>query len=188
MQDPIELALNIGFSHAGAIDPAKLRALPEVRDMCADGRCRRYKRSWSCPPACGTLEEAEARMHRYRCGVLVQTTAELEDDFDVDAMMEAEKRHKTNFFALAEQFRVQVPDCLPLGAGSCTVCETCTYPDRPCRFPEKMFFSMEACGILVSEACTLAGLKYYYGARTLTYSSCVLYNLNNEQLLPNPER
>ena len=89
MQDPVKLALSIGFSHAGIIDPSKLRALPEVRDMCADGRCRRYKRSWSCPPACGTLEEAEARMHRYRCGVLVQTTAELEDDFDVDAMMEA---------------------------------------------------------------------------------------------------
>ena len=98
MQDPVELALSIGFSHAGIIDPSKLRALPEVRDMCADGRCRRYKRSWSCPPACGTLEEAEARMHRYRCGMLVQTTAELEDDFDVEAMMEAEKRHKTNFF------------------------------------------------------------------------------------------
>ncbi len=176
MQDPVELALSIGFSHAGIIDPSKLRALPEVRDMCADGRCRRYKRSWSCPPACGTLEEAEARMHRYRCGMLVQTTAELEDDFDVEAMMEAEKRHKTNFFALAEQFRVQVPDCLPLGAGSCTVCETCTYPDRPCRFPEKMFSSMEACGILVSEACALAGLKYYYGPRTLTYSSCILFS------------
>ena len=116
MQNPVELALSIGFSHAGIIDPSKLRALPEVRDMCADGRCRRYKRSWSCPPACGTLEEAEARMHRYRCGVLVQTTAELEDDFDVEAMMEAEKRHKTNFFILAEQFRVQVPNVLLHGS------------------------------------------------------------------------
>ena len=85
MQDPVKLALSIGFSHAGIIDPSKLRALPEVRDMCADGRCRRYNRCWSCPPACGTLEEAEARMHRYRCGVLVQTTAELEDDFDMEA-------------------------------------------------------------------------------------------------------
>lgn len=176
MQDPIELALNIGFSHAGAIDPSKLRALPEVRDMCADGRCRRYGRSWSCPPACGTLEEAEARMHRYRHGVLVQTTAELEDDFDAESMMEAEARHKANFFTLVDQVRAQIPDCLPLGAGSCTVCESCTYPDQPCRFPAKMFSSMEACGILVSEACTLAGLRYYYGPRTLTYSSCLLYN------------
>ena len=176
MQDPIELALSIGFSHAGAIDPSKLRALPEVRDMCADGRCRRYGRSWSCPPACGTLEEAEARMHRYRHGVLVQTTAELEDDFDAESMMEAEARHKANFFTLVDQVRAQIPDCLPLGAGSCTICESCTYPDQPCRFPAKMFSSMEACGILVSEACTQAGLKYYYGPRTLTYSSCLLYN------------
>ena len=176
MQDPLKLALAIGFSHAGAIDPARLRALPEVREMCADGRCRRYGRSWSCAPACGTLDEAEAHMHRYGSGVFVQTTAALEDDFDAESMMEAEARHKANFLSFVEQVRAQLPDCLPLGAGSCTVCETCTYPDLPCRFPEKMFCSMEACGILVSEACTLAGLKYYYGPRTLTYSSCVLYN------------
>ena len=94
MQEPMELALEIGFSHAGLFDPALLRALPEVRDMCASNRCRRYGRSWSCPPACGTLEETAEKMHRYRVGLLVQTTAELEDDFEAEAMAEAEKRHR----------------------------------------------------------------------------------------------
>ncbi len=176
MQDPVGLALKIGFSHAGTMDPSKLRALPEVRDMCADGRCRRYDRSWSCPPACSTLEEVESRMKSYRSGVLVQTTAALDDDFDVESMAEAERVHKKNFFCFAERMRLLFPDCLALSAGSCTICRTCSYPDQPCRFPGKMLSSMEAYGLLVSEVCTQAGLNYYYGPRTLTYSSCVLYN------------
>ena len=170
------LAKEAGFTYAAPLEMGSLDFREEVRSMCAEDRCKSYGKSWSCPPACGTLDEAEAHMHRYGSGVLVQTTAALEDDFDAESMMEAEARHKANFLTFVEQIRAQLSDCLSLGAGSCTVCETCTYPDRPCRFPEKMFCSMEACGILVSEACTLAGLKYYYGPRTLTYSSCVLYN------------
>ncbi len=175
MRDPLELSEEIGFSHAGLFNPAELRALPEVRDMCASNRCRRYGHSWSCPPACGSLEETEKRMHRYTRGILVQTTAELEDDFDVDHMTSAERRHKANFLTLARQMRLLMPDCLPLSAGTCTLCRSCSYPDRPCRFPEKMLSSMEAYGLLVSEVCTMAGLKYYYGPKTLTYSSCILW-------------
>ncbi len=175
MQDPVELALGIGFSHAAVFDAVNLRALPEVREMCASGRCRRYGRSWSCPPACGTIEETEARMHRFEHGILVQTTAELEDDFDAERMAEAEKRHKANFMTLARQMRLMIPGCLPLSAGSCTICRVCSYPEKPCRFPGKMLSSMEAYGLLVTEVCALAGLKYYYGPKTLTYSSCVLW-------------
>ena len=112
MRDPVELAREIGFSHAGLFDPAGLRALPEVRDMCASNRCRRYGHSWSCPPACGSLEETGEKMHRYTHGVLVQTTAQLEDDFDAENMAAAERRHKANFLTMARQMRLQEPDCL----------------------------------------------------------------------------
>ncbi|MCR5136209.1 MAG: DUF2284 domain-containing protein [Oscillospiraceae bacterium] len=172
--DLVSLALEIGFSHAAELEPARLRALPEVRDMCAAGRCQRYDRSWSCPPACGSIEHTQERMHRYTGGVLVQTTAELEDEFDIEAMAAAERLHKAHFMTLARQARLLCLDCLPLSAGSCTVCRSCSYPDRPCRFPKRMLSSMEAYGLLVSEVCTQAGLRYYYGPKTLTYSSCVL--------------
>ena len=64
--------------------------------------------------------------------------------------------------------------CLPLTAGSCTLCRKCTYPERPCRFPKKRFSSMEAYGLLVSDVCLKSGLKYYYGPKTITYTSCIL--------------
>ena len=172
--DLIKLALEIGFSHAAPLNTAALQALPEVREMCAAGRCRRYGKSWSCPPACGSLEECQGRMRAYTGGVLVQTTAELADDFDYESMSKAQEVHKKNFFTLARQTRLLIPDCLPLTAGSCTICRSCTCPDRPCRFPNKMLSSMEAYGLLVSAVCEASGLPYYYGPGTLTYSACIL--------------
>ena len=53
-------AQDIGFSHWGIFSVSALKFLPEVRDACASDRCGRYGKSWSCPPACGTLEECAA--------------------------------------------------------------------------------------------------------------------------------
>lgn len=172
--DLVKLALEIGFSHAAPLNTAALVARPEVRDMCAGGRCQRYGKSWSCPPACGSLAACQARMRAYTGGVLVQTTAQLADDFDYESMTRAQEEHKKNFFTLARQTRLLLPDCLPLTAGSCTICRSCTCPERPCRFPQKMLSSMEAYGLLVSEVCAASGLAYYYGPGTLTYSACIL--------------
>ena len=115
-------------------------------------------------------------MAAYTGGVLVQTTAQLADEFDMEGMDRAQEAHKKRFFDLARQARLLYPDVLPLTAGSCTLCRSCTYPDRPCRFPNKMLSSMEAYGLLVSDVCRDAGLPYYYGPGTLTYSSCILFN------------
>ena len=174
MEELIRLALELGFTGAAPMDVSRLRALPEVREMCASDRCRRYGHSWSCPPACGTIEESAERMRACTAGVLVQTTAQLEDEFDIETMTRAQEEHKARFLRLARQARLLYPDCLPLTAGSCTICRSCTYPDRPCRFPGKMMSSMEAYGLLVSEVCKDAGIPYYYGPGTLTYSACIL--------------
>ena len=40
----------------------------------------------------------------------------------------------------------------------------------------KRLSSMEAYGLFVSDICTRSGLAYNYGPRTMTYTSCVLYN------------
>ena len=80
------------------------------------------------------------------------------------------------FADFARQMRRLYPGCLPLTAGSCTLCARCTYPDRPCRYPTKRLSSMEAYGLFVSDICARSGLAYNYGPRTMTYTSCVLYN------------
>ena len=98
------------------------------------------------------------------------------DDFDYESIAATERAHKRRFADFARQMRRLYPGCLPLTAGSCTLCARCTYPDRPCRYPTKRLSSMEAYGLLVSDICTRSGLAYNYGPRTMTYTSCVLYN------------
>ena len=174
MEELLALAKQSGFSQAAALDASDLEARTEVRDMCAADRCHAYGRCRSCPPACGTLEQCQAQMHRYKRGILLQTTGDMEDDFDVEALYETEQRHKASFTTLVRQIRTLYPNCLPLTAGTCTLCRKCTYPERPCRFPQKRFSSMEAYGLLVSDVCLKSGLKYYYGPKTITYTSCIL--------------
>ncbi len=71
-------------------------------------------------------------------------------------------------------FRQQTDHVLAIGAGCCTACAQCTYPDEKCRFPERMVSSMEAYGMLVLEVCKANGLQYYYGADKMAYTSCFL--------------
>ena len=175
INDFYQLAEAIGFSHISALNMDALVPLREVRDMCASGRCQAYGHLWSCPPACGSIEFTTRRMKQYSYGILVQTTKEMSDDFDAETMKECELLHKKNFEILARQSRKLQPDCLPLTAGGCRICMKCAYPDKPCRFPGRMMSSMEAYGLLVSDVCIRSGLKYNYGPKTMTYSSCILY-------------
>ena len=171
----LDLAKKAGFTNVCEINMDALVAMTEVRDMCASGRCKIYGKRWACPPACGTLEECAARMKKYSCGILVQTTAKMQDDFDVETMLGTEVTHKEHFVKLAAEMRELHPECLPLAAGTCTLCKKCTYPDEPCRRPSEMLSSMEAYGLLVSDVCTRSGAKYNYGPQTMTYTSCILY-------------
>ena len=110
----------------------------------------------------------------YKKGILVQTVTELEDEFDWDGMMKAQNRHQEHFHLFLEKLCAFNPEFLPLGTGCCMICKTCSYPDAPCRFPQKKISSMEACGMVVSEVCRQNRLKYYYGPNTIAYVACVL--------------
>ncbi len=170
-----EYAAEIGFEHFGEVKMDALKFQPEVRDMCAANKCAHYGRSWTCPPGCGTLEEMAEKVKQFSTGLLVQTTVELEDSFDFEAMAEGAVKQKERFNALADKLHADNIKCLLMGAGeSCENCKECTYPDAPCRFPDKAQPSMEACGLNVSQVCKGSGLEYYYGNGTLTYTCCVL--------------
>lgn len=173
-EELLTLAAECGFDHAGELNVSVLEFDPAVREMCAADRCRSYGRRWSCPPGCGTLEEIAAKAAAYRRGILLQSTGQMEDDFDVETMFDTERLHKERFHAFAARVREAHPRCLPMAAGACSICPECTYPDAPCRFPHLAVPSMEAYGLVVSKVCEDSGLPYYYGPRTITYTSCVL--------------
>lgn len=173
-QELLHLAEVCGFDHAGMMNMDALLFDPAVREMCAADRCRNYGRSWACPPACGTLEEISEKAKTCGRGILLQSTGQMEDDFDLDTMEETENLQKKRFYQFVKIIREAYPHCLPMASGGCRICESCTYPDAPCRNPDMAIPSMEACGLMVSQVCRDSGVGYYYGPKTITYTACVL--------------
>ena len=173
IQELTALAEKIGFEHAGALDPATIELKEEVREMCASGKCAMYDKRWSCPPGCGTLEECAGRLRGFRGGILVQTCGDIEDGFDFEAMMEVAAENDRHFDDFTKALRESGGDFLPMSAGTCTRCAKCTYPDAPCRFPEKRISSLEAYCMNVSKLSEKCGMKYINGQNTVTYFGAV---------------
>jgi predicted metal-binding protein len=174
MNDLLKRALAHGFSHASTLCAEVLRPRAEVRDMCRADKCRHYDRSWMCPPACGSLVENERRIREYASGLIVQTTGELDDDFDYESMAETERRQERLFAAFNRALKLEYPRVLALGSGCCELCAECAYPGVPCRHPDDATQSMEAFGLVVSDVCRENGLGYYYGPKTITFTGCYL--------------
>lgn len=174
MIDIAKEAKILGFDTAAPFDPAILEARQDIRDMCNADKCMIFGKNWGCPPHCGTVEECQQKMHSYSKGILLQTTGHMTKAIDSKCYRETERRHLTNFYALADLVRETYPDALCLGAGGCRQCKKCAYPE-PCRFPEKAMSSMEGYGLFVTQVCRDVGVPYYHGERTITYSACILY-------------
>ena len=176
MKGTIErLADEIGFDCRGACTTEDFRTRPEVRDMCAANRCQAYNRSWSCPPACGPIEEYEQQMRAFDNCVVVQTVGQMEDEFDFETVQEADETQDMRFRELVSRLHDEGLDFMPLGAGKCRLCKECTYPDEACRFPDKMVVAMEAAGLVVNEVCTMADIPYNHGKNTISFTGCILY-------------
>ena len=104
----------------------------------------------------------------------MQTVGELEDSYDWEGIKDTGARHRENFGRMLDAAEKEFPSFFAMGAGACSLCETCTYPDEPCRFPRRMAASMEACGLFVSKVCTDNGLAYNYGQNKIAFTSCFL--------------
>ena len=159
MTELLTMARAAGFEETAPLHAAQLVFRPEVREMCRADRCSSYGKNWCCPPACPSLEEMTRRMKDYGDGVLVETVGAMSDDFDYEAIMAAEALHKERLRRLTGTLyalygRAAV---LPMGAGTCRRCASCTCPHAPCRFPAEQVVSMEAYGLLVSQVCQDCG-------------------------------
>lgn len=175
MEKNIQIALDCGFSHAGVLDAATLKVKQEVRDMCEMNTCQKYGKNWACPPGCGELKECDEQLKKYKRGIIVQTTKQLEDSYDIEGLQELGEEHEANFKRAIEKFIELYPGMLTLGTGTCTICKECTYPDKECRFPNKRISSMESYGLVVNDVCKANDLPYNYGPNTMTYVGCFLF-------------
>jgi hypothetical protein len=84
-------------------------------------------------------------------------------------------RFKQTVDRFAEAIKPLVSNGLILSNEGCGRCKVCTYPDAPCRFPDKLYPSIEGFGFIVSELANQAGIKYNNGPNTVTFFGAVVY-------------
>jgi predicted metal-binding protein len=171
IQTAIEAALAGRAHEFGVIETSGLSFSPELYDTCRTNVCGNYNKSWTCPPAVGSLEEQREKILRWKHALVFTTKFELEDSFDVEGMGEARRIHNRLTMDIRGKFSAN-----PVyGAGGCSVCPSCAYP-APCRFPGRAISAVEAAGINVTELSRTAMVKYNNGPNTITYFSMILFN------------
>lgn len=155
-------------------DADTLEFSERIRYVCAH-ECTRYNTSWACPPAVGTVAECEARCRRYTGALLISSLAEAEDISDLEKTLPLRCPHEELTRQVAGLLRAQGLEVLGLSTESCAVCAKCSYPDAPCRHPERMFPCVESYGIVVTELAERFGIEYQYGGNVVTWFSLLLY-------------
>ena len=168
-----ECFAELGITAYGWIKTEQIVFSKEVRDICAGNRCRHYGKTWACPPAVGTFEECKEKCLSYSRALVFSATYPLEDSFDYEGMKHGHRAFKQ---VCDHLYEVLEKPFLLLSNEGCIRCEKCTYPELPCRFPDKLFPSVEGYGILVYETAKNAGMAYRYGADSVTYFGLVCFD------------
>ena len=150
---------------------------PELRKSCEMNHCGEYGKNWMCPPGVGEVEDLIDELRSCKGGLIIQTIHQLEDSFDFDGMTAGVDKHSKYFNELLDSVcnHADRKTLLPLNAGACKVCPSCSYVDNaPCRYPERAIASLESYCVDVNNTLMNVGLKYNNGENTVSYVGMIL--------------
>ncbi len=173
----IESQVQAFFENFKEIPVAEIVQSDEVRGLCERNSCGFYGTNWACPPAVVSLEAFKETFDKFTSMLVVYQVFKVRSSFDVKGMTESSRQFKMTLQRMKEHFdkKFAKGSFLVLGMGSCDLCNSCSYlKNEPCRRPEDMIVSLEACGIDVMRLMNDHGLKYYNGKNTITLVAAVL--------------
>jgi predicted metal-binding protein len=171
MQEAFEQAVKGRAFEYAVVPTAAIVFSPELIKSCEANVCGKYNHCWTCPPAIGPVEQHKKLITAWVSTFVFTTMSALDDSFDYEGMTRAKDRHDQLTAEMHERFGKTNP---VFGAGACTICPVCAYPE-PCKFPGKIYSSIEAAGINVTDLSRAAGLRYNNGVNTVTYFSMILF-------------
>ncbi len=155
------------------ISTDELMFTERVRLVC-EMECPRYNKSWACPPAVGTVEECKRRCLAFPHAFVLTTATEVDDITDWDATLATRAGHEAITRQAADIIRAQAEDVFVLSTESCAHCTHCTWPNAPCRHPERMFPCVESHGILATDIAEKCGIEFY-SDDVVTWFSLILF-------------
>lgn len=162
------------------IDISELVFTDRVRYVC-ETECPMYGKSWACPPAVGEVEACRARCLAFEKALLISTIAEVSDIANIEETLATRAPHEAITRQVHEMVKKQASATMVLSTEACAHCETCTYPDAPCRFPDRMYPCVESHGILVTDLAEKYGIDFLAGSNVVTWFSLILYRESPEE-------
>lgn len=164
-----------GVHQHSVLPVEKIDFSDEVRGLCAANCCGQYGKTWACPPGVGTVAECKEKCMKYSHVYIFSTLHQIEDSLDFEGMMDGKEEHEKVCELIGKLFVKEFPNCLMLTSEGCSNCAKCTYPDAPCRFPEKMHPSVESYGISVVKEASTSKINYINGENTVTYFGNIFF-------------
>ncbi|MEF9917819.1 MAG: DUF2284 domain-containing protein [Eubacterium sp.] len=155
-------------------DPTEVVFRQAVRTICKT-ECPQYGNSWSCPPAVGTVEECEARCKGYENAFIFSTIVEVNDILNMDEMLASKGEHMEIVEDIKANIFGEMEDILILTAESCSICDTCTYPEGECRHTEKMYPCVESHAISVTDICEKNEMSFLNGYNVVTWFAMIFF-------------
>lgn len=154
------------------LDVADLEFNDKVRTICKR-ECPRYGKSWSCPPAVGTVEHCKERCRQYSKVLLFSSVGEVPDYSNMETLLASKRDHEDLTNKIEEYLKKEAYKCYTLSTDSCSICEKCTYPKKSCVHPEQMHPCIESHGILLTKNIEENDMDYYLGEQMVLWFSMI---------------
>lgn len=156
------------------IPTTELRFSERVRTVCRE-ECPMYNKSWACPPAVGEVSACMERCFRYTGCLMISTITEVSDIANMEETLKTRTEHEDITRQVLAMLQEEVEEAYVLSTEACAICETCAWPDGPCRHPDKMFPCVESHGILVTALSESHGVDFIAGGNVVTWYSLLFY-------------
>ena len=115
-------------------------------ELCKNG-CPHYNLSYTCPPNSPRFDDYTKD---FKYSLVIAMYINLDEEKTIDNFHSYLRKVLSDILIpLEKEFNGLLTD-----GGRCKYCEKCTYTDNlPCRYPQKIRFSMEAMGIDLNKVC-----------------------------------
>jgi len=145
-----------------------------VRHICKQ-ECPMYNKTWACPPAVGSVSECADRCRQYPHVLLISTITEISDIANMEEGLATRAEHEEITHQVRDMMIAEGAEVYALSTEACAACEECSWPDGPCRQPDRMFPCVESHGILVTDLAEKRGLDFLIGSNLVTWYSLLFY-------------
>lgn len=166
------------------IRPEELTFSERIRAVC-ESECPMYNKTWACPPAVGSVEACRKKCLSYPDALMITTVTEVPDITDMCRTLATRAPHEEITRQVEKLLRAQGLQTYVLSTEACTHCKTCTWPDAPCRHPDRMYPCVESHGIVVTEIAEKYGIDFMAGNLVVWFS--ILFFKERGPLRPKEE-